>query len=204
MVKPEFNPLVNACIVIHTHEGLANSIAVLVADIVLLLTMLIGLLRHANKNPSGVWNLLYQQCIIWIVVAAIAEIPTVVFLILDLNDVWNEMFAGPAVTILSIAASRMYRSLSKHGSITESVSVSSSLPQFSTKVSVPGSAHFRGTNTFGPISFASATQSGSTRSAHEAPVFLPADQVLQVEFVPNMSDSSIWHENRASEVAFKH
>jgi hypothetical protein len=60
-VKPEFNPLVNACIVIHTHEGLANSIAVLVADIVLLLTMLIGLLRHANKNPSGVWNLLYQQ-----------------------------------------------------------------------------------------------------------------------------------------------
>jgi hypothetical protein len=81
---------------------------------------------------------------------------------------------------------------------------SSSLPQFSTKVSVPGSAHFRGTNTFGPISFASATQSGSTRSAHEAPVFLPADQVLQVEFVPNMSDSSIWHENRASEVAFKH
>ena len=60
-VKPAFNPLVNACIVVNTHEGLTNSIAVLAADIVLLLTMLIGLLRHANKNPSGVWNLLYQQ-----------------------------------------------------------------------------------------------------------------------------------------------
>ncbi|KAH9993170.1 hypothetical protein BJV77DRAFT_372733 [Russula vinacea] len=203
MVQPAYNPLVNACIVVNTHEGLVNSIAVLAADIVLLLTMLIGLLRHANKNPSGVWNLLYQQCIVWILLAATAEIPTVVFLILDLNDVWNEMFTGPALTILSIAASRMYRSLSKHGSITESVSVSSSLPQFSTGVSAPASAQFRRTNTFGPISFASATQTGSTRSAHEAPVFLPADQVLQVEFVPNMSDSSIWHENRAGEATFK-
>jgi hypothetical protein len=60
-VQPAYNPLVNACIVVNTHEGLVNSIAVLAADIVLLLTMLIGLLRHANKNPSGVWNLLYQQ-----------------------------------------------------------------------------------------------------------------------------------------------
>jgi hypothetical protein len=177
MVKSAFNPLVNACVVAHTHDALANSITVLVVDIVLLLTMLIGLLRHANKNPSGVWNLLYQQCIIWIVVAAIAEIPIMVFLILDLNDVWNEMLAVPGITILSIAASRMYRSLSKHGSITESVSVSSSLPQFS-GVSVRDSAQSRGVNTFGPVRFASATQSGSARS--------PADQVLQVESVPNM------------------
>ena len=33
------------------------------ADIVLLLAMLIGLLRHENKNPSGMWKLLYQQVI---------------------------------------------------------------------------------------------------------------------------------------------
>lgn len=62
-VKSAFNPVVNACVVLKTHDGLPNSIGVLVADIVLLLTMLIGLLRHENKNPSGMWKLLYQQVI---------------------------------------------------------------------------------------------------------------------------------------------
>lgn len=33
-------------------------------------------------------------------------------------------------------------------------------------------------------------------------MFLPADQVLQVEFVPNMSDSSLGgHENRTIDAA---
>jgi len=200
MVKSVYNPLVNACIVERTHEGLVNSIGVFVADIVLLLTMLIGLLRHEHRNPTGIWRLLYQQCIIWISLAAIAEIPAVVFLILNLNDVWNEMFTGPAITILSIGAARMYRSLSKYGPLTESVYVmSSDLPRFS-GVSTP-SARYRTNNTFGPISFATVTQ--MTRSENEAPVFLPADQVLQVDFVPGISDSSLGHENRVREGAFK-
>jgi hypothetical protein len=67
-VRPELNkvaatydPVVDACIIQHTHRGLVNVIGVLVADVVLLVTMLIGLLRHANKNSTGIWNLLYQQ-----------------------------------------------------------------------------------------------------------------------------------------------
>jgi hypothetical protein len=52
------------------------------------------------------------------------------------------------------------------------------------------------------MNFTSAARSGSFQSAREAPVFLPADQVLQVEFVPNMSDSTLGvHENRAIEAA---
>jgi len=52
------------------------------------------------------------------------------------------------------------------------------------------------------MNFASSTQLGSFQSVCEAPVFLPADQVLQVEFVPNMSDSSLGvYENRAIEAA---
>ncbi|SRR5260370_3239750 len=75
---------------------------------------------------------------------------------------------------------------------------SSDLPQFSSGVSISASSPPR--LTFGPMSFASGTQSGSIRSACEAPVFLPADQVLQLEFVPNMSDSSLGtHENRSIE-----
>jgi hypothetical protein len=60
----------------------------------------------------------------------------------------------------------------------------------------------KSTNTFSPMNFTSGAQSGSFLSAGEAPVFLPADQVLQVEFVPNMSDSSLGgYESRAIEAA---
>ena len=60
-METAFNPLVNACVVTQTHKGLVNSIAVLVADLVLLLIMLIGLLRHVGKDSAGIWKLLYQQ-----------------------------------------------------------------------------------------------------------------------------------------------
>ena len=52
------------------------------------------------------------------------------------------------------------------------------------------------------MNFTPGTQSRSILSVCEAPVFLPADQVLQVEFVPNMSDSTLGgHENRGIEAA---
>lgn len=71
---------------------------------------------------------------------------------------------------------------------------SSDLPRFST-VPVPSPPKLN--NTFSPMNFATGTRSGSLLSACEAPVFLPADQVLQAEFVPDMSDSSPgWYGNR--------
>ncbi len=60
-VEAAFNPFVNACVVTKTHKGLVNAVAVLVADMVLLLTMLIGLLRHSSRRSTGLWKLLYQQ-----------------------------------------------------------------------------------------------------------------------------------------------
>jgi hypothetical protein len=38
-----------------------NAIGILVVDIVLLLMMLIGLLRHTDKNSTSIWKLLYEQ-----------------------------------------------------------------------------------------------------------------------------------------------
>lgn len=49
------------------------------------------------------------------------------------------------------------------------------------------------------MNFASGTQSGSFLSTCEAPVFLPADQVLQAEFVPDSSFRV--HEDGATEAA---
>lgn len=59
--KVAFDPLVNTCAITNTHEGLVNALAILVADMVLLLTMLIGLLRHVSRRSTGLWKLLYRQ-----------------------------------------------------------------------------------------------------------------------------------------------
>jgi hypothetical protein len=56
-----YNPAVNSCVTLRTHRLLVNAIGVLVVDVVLLLTMLIGLLRHPHKSSTGMWKFLYQQ-----------------------------------------------------------------------------------------------------------------------------------------------
>ena len=56
-----YNPIMDTCIVLRTGSGHINATGVLVVDIVLLLTMLIGLLRHVHRNSIGMWKLLYQQ-----------------------------------------------------------------------------------------------------------------------------------------------
>jgi hypothetical protein len=59
-----YNPIVDACVILHTRRALTNAIGVLVVDVVLLLTMLIGLLLHAHRHSTGIWKLLYQQVIL--------------------------------------------------------------------------------------------------------------------------------------------
>ncbi len=56
-----YDPILETCITLKTRRGLVNAIAVLVVDVVLLMMMLIGLLRHAHRSSTGIWYLLYQQ-----------------------------------------------------------------------------------------------------------------------------------------------
>jgi len=171
--------------------ALVNAIGVLVVDVVLLLTMLIGLLRHVSGSSVGIWKLLYQHCIIWIVLAFFAEIPLVVLLIRNLNDAMNEMFVEVTIFILSIGASRMHRSLSDRGCIIEYVP--SDLSKFLQNAPIP-TGQQREVNVSGPIRFASVTQSEVARTTYESPVFLPADHI-QVTFVSSGSITSAGHEN---------
>ncbi|KAH9974570.1 hypothetical protein BGW80DRAFT_1559605 [Lactifluus volemus] len=90
-----------------------NAIAMLATDTMLLLMMLAGLL-HLRLQGGGMFSLgdfLWKQGLIWFLLAAVAEIPPTVFLILDLNAALNDMFQIPALIVLIIAATRMYRSL---------------------------------------------------------------------------------------------
>jgi hypothetical protein len=188
MVEASYNPVLGACITLATRRGLINAIGVLVVDLVLLMIMLIGLLKHAYRSSTGIWHLLYQQCIIWIFLAGIAEIPPVVFLILNLNDPWNEMFTGVALTILTIGAARMYRVLCRHGSLTE---YSSEPPQYSSGLPVSNSQSGEAYNVQSSMRFATdGTMTRLDRTMAEAQVFVPADEV-QVEFIPGTSTTSL-------------
>ena len=60
-VDTSYDTILEACTTLHTRRGLVNSIGVLAVDVVLLLAMLIGLLRSAHRNSTGIWYLLYQQ-----------------------------------------------------------------------------------------------------------------------------------------------
>jgi hypothetical protein len=60
-VESTFNSLLETCIVGQTQRGLLNAAGVLVVDLVLLVAMLIGLLRHAQRSTGDIWRLLYRQ-----------------------------------------------------------------------------------------------------------------------------------------------
>lgn len=187
MIVPSRDPITEGCAALKTHRGLANAIAVLAVDVTLLIGMLIGLLRSAHKSSTGIWYLLYQQCIIWIFLAGVAEIPPVVFLALNFNDPWNEMFTGLELTILTIGAARMYRSLTKQGSFTD---YSSDPPHFSPGLPVIN-LHRDAYTDSSPMHFATVgTSSRSERTMAEAPVFIPADQT-RIEFIPGASATTL-------------
>jgi hypothetical protein len=63
-LETTYNPIPETCVILHTHRGLANATGILVVDVMLLLTMLIGLLRHPHKSSTGMWKFLYQQVIL--------------------------------------------------------------------------------------------------------------------------------------------
>jgi len=109
-IRAFWTPLLTTCII---SDIKLNLITTLIIDVTLLLIMLVGLLRLGfhERGVYGLGRLMWKQGLIWLFLATIAEIPPVVFISLDLNDPWNYMFQIPAVITMTIAATRIYRSL---------------------------------------------------------------------------------------------
>jgi hypothetical protein len=108
-------PVENVCGVLDTQLSKKTIIATLVTDLVLLFTMLFGLLRlRRHGTMFGLGQLLWNQGLVWLFAATVAEVPPAVFLIVNLNDPFNLMFLLPAIIVMSIAATRMHRSLSDY------------------------------------------------------------------------------------------
>jgi len=114
-VRATWNSLLSTCVILDIHIAKLNIITTLVTDIALLLIMLIGLLRLGFHEPGvyGLGRLMWRQGIVWLFLATIAEIPPVLFISLKLNDALDYMFTFPAMVIMTIASTRIYRSLSE-------------------------------------------------------------------------------------------
>ncbi|KZV75846.1 hypothetical protein PENSPDRAFT_748259 [Peniophora sp. CONT] len=112
------------CIAVETQRNRLLT-AISVTDIFLLLSMFTGLLRLRKVlSHSSLWQLVWNQGLVWLLIATLAEVPTVVFLWLNLNQVMNLMFFAPELIILVIGSTRMYRALSVHYTRTVDPSVS--------------------------------------------------------------------------------
>ncbi|KAI9508045.1 hypothetical protein F5148DRAFT_1199650 [Russula earlei] len=117
-VRGAWSTVTNTCIVPNSTASKLNLIIALCNDIFLLVVILIGLVRWRLDEGGGssLIRFLWNQGLLWLLLVIIAYVPTVVFISLNLNAPWNMMFQTPALVTVSIAATRMYRTLSDYGS----------------------------------------------------------------------------------------
>jgi len=115
----------NRCLVQSVKSFQLSLIVALITNIVLLLTVIVGLLRlrYSGGGSFGLQRFLWNQGIVWLLLAVVAEVPPVVF-ILDMNKEVNLMFQIPSPIVMSIVASRMHRGLTDYA--TESTEIISS------------------------------------------------------------------------------
>jgi len=116
-IRSEWVPRHFTCRLPNVESNKLAFTALLVTDVVLLFTMFIGLLRlrHRGGGKFALGHLLWKQGVIYLLVATIAEIMPVVFLFLDFNISFDLLFLIPALIALSIAATRIHRSLTDFG-----------------------------------------------------------------------------------------
>jgi len=98
------------CQIDHLVDTRASILSTFTADLMLLALKLAGILRWKEaRQKVGTWWLLYSEGLTWVVVFTLANVPPVVFIILNLNDPMNRMFIVPGMIVMSIGAVRMHR-----------------------------------------------------------------------------------------------
>ncbi|KAI0041235.1 hypothetical protein FA95DRAFT_714509 [Auriscalpium vulgare] len=94
---PPFSSVAGAsmCFITSSPPFLPLSIVTLFIYFVLLAGMIGGLARKPHLGSVGIWKLLYRQGLAWLALATIAELPTLVLLCINLNDVMNFILQVP-------------------------------------------------------------------------------------------------------------
>jgi hypothetical protein len=109
-LRSTWSPEALTCVVDNIESTKPAIICSLVSDIGLLLIMLIGLLP-LRGGAFALGRKLWKQGLIWLLLATVAEVPPTVLVILDLNVSLNLISQTPSMIIVTIAATRVYRSL---------------------------------------------------------------------------------------------
>ncbi|KAI9511214.1 hypothetical protein F5148DRAFT_1281023 [Russula earlei] len=85
-VRSEWSTTSDTCLLENTYKSRDNITVTVSTDIAQLIVMMIGLWRcRRTMTASGIAQYLYVQGLIWLVVATLAEIPSAVFINLNLN-----------------------------------------------------------------------------------------------------------------------
>jgi len=107
-----------ACEDVKIESSLLNYLPTMIANTVLLLIMLVGLLklRPHDGGTLGLTSLLWKQGLIWLALATIAEIPPILLILLKIDNQLNIMFETPSLITMTIASARMHRTLADFAS----------------------------------------------------------------------------------------
>jgi len=118
-IRSVWVPAQLTCATDKTDPTLLAFIPAMTSDIVLLLFVLAGLLvmRRRGGATFGLTRVLWQQGVIWLILGCVAEIPPLVLTFLHFNDPLHALFETPGVIIMTIAATRMHRSLVNYASL---------------------------------------------------------------------------------------
>ncbi|KAG8956350.1 hypothetical protein FRC04_004431 [Tulasnella sp. 424] len=111
-VRASWSDVAKACVVTDTVPVFLDLIYVytMAYDLLVLLVSSIGLIRTSGR--SDLWSLLFQDGIVYFVVAFTANCVATVFLLLDLNPAMNIIATVPAAVASSIVACRGFVRLS--------------------------------------------------------------------------------------------
>ncbi|KAH9954841.1 hypothetical protein BC827DRAFT_920836 [Russula dissimulans] len=110
-LRASWSPEQDHCVTLNVQSIKFNSISLLSSDVILLLITLVGLFRLRSHGTFSLGRLLWKQGIVWLLLAIVAEVPPALFLNWHLSAPLSVMFQFPGVVILTIAATRVYRSL---------------------------------------------------------------------------------------------
>ncbi|VDB94035.1 unnamed protein product [Peniophora sp. CBMAI 1063] len=111
-IDSSYDPATLACVLTGLEDALAPSVAMLAGDCIILSLLLVGLQRNwGDARKFRVWHILWTQGLIYLLFAAVFEIPFVALLALDINPILNAMFVTPESVVLAVCATRMFRSL---------------------------------------------------------------------------------------------
>jgi len=107
-----------SCIPVESESSIFTICSMVASDIALVLIMLVGLLRLRRDGDSkfGLTHLLWKQGLFCLLIATAAEVPPLVFIILNLNDAMNIAFQVPALVTMAIVGTRMHRTLVDYAS----------------------------------------------------------------------------------------